>query len=316
MKAIVIDNFGGRDLLKLADVPKPVPGPREVLIRLHAAGVNPVDFKIREGLLRTRMPHQFPIIPGWDAAGVVECAGSRCRRLAPGDAVYAYARKPIIKDGAYAEYLVLPEQQVARKPDALSFAEAAAVPLAALTAHQSLFLAAKLRRGQTALIHAGAGGVGHFAVQLARLAGARVLATAGPANLDFVRALGADTVVDYTAVDFVERVHDITGEGVEVAFDTVGGDVQVRSAQAVRPGGTLVSILAYRDEAALRARGIQTRYVFVSPNRPQLDRLSRLFDQGRLRVHISARLPLAEASTAHEGIEGRHTRGKVVLAID
>ena len=315
MRAVVIHQFGGRDQLQLAEVPTPTPGKREVLIRVHAAGVNPVDWKIREGLLRSRLPHQFPIILGWDAAGVVASTGPGARRFKPGDAVYAYARKPIIKDGAYAEYIVLPESSVALKPTRLDFSEAAAVPLAALTAWQCLFDTAGLKRGQTVLIHAAAGGVGGFAVQLARWKGARVLATASAANHDYVRQLGAHHVLDYRQEDFVEAVRRLAPEGVEVAYDTVGGDVQKQSARVVRPGGCLVSILAFADEAAIRARGVEPRYVFVSPNAGQLKRLATLIERGKMKVTLAARIPLAEAVRAHELIETGHTRGKIVLEI-
>lgn len=315
MRAIVIDQFGGRDQLHLAEVSPPVPGRREVVIRVHAAGVNPVDWKIREGLLRTRLPHQFPIIPGWDVAGVIESTGPGARRFSPGDAVYAYARKPIIKDGTYADYVAVPETSVARKPANLDFAEAAAVPLAALTAWQSLFDAAGLKRGQTVLIHAAAGGVGGFAVQLARWKGARVIATASAANHDYVRGLGAHEVVDYRTDDVAAAVRRFAPAGVDVAYDTVGGEVQQRSAELVRPGGVLVSILAYADAETVRARGVEPKYVFVAPSAPQLARLAGLIERGRLKVTIAARLPLEQAAQAHEMIETGHTRGKLVLAV-
>lgn len=315
MRAMVIHQFGGRDQLQPADLPTPVPGRGEVLIRVQAAGVNPVDVKIREGLARTRFPHQFPIILGWDVAGVIESTGPGATRFRAGDAVYAYARKAIVKDGTYAEFVVLPQANVALKPASLDFAEAAAVPLAALTAWQSLFDAAGLQRGQTVLIHAAAGGVGGFAVQLARWKGARVIATASAANHDYVRSLGAHQVIDYQQDDFVAAVRRAVPDGVDVAYDTVGGDVQQRSALAVRKGGVLVSILAFADEAAVRANGVEPRYVFVAPNAGQLKRLAQLIERGKLKVHLAARLPLAEAARAHEMIETRHTRGKIVLEI-
>jgi NADPH:quinone reductase-like Zn-dependent oxidoreductase len=313
MRAIVIDNFGSRAELKLAERPLPVPLRGEVLIRVRAAGVNPVDVKIREGLLRTRLPHQFPIIPGWDVAGVVEEMGGGCRRLQVGDEVYAYARKPVVMHGTYAEFVAVAEKLVALKPSRMSFAEAASVPLAALTAYQSLVDAAGLRRGQSVLIHAAAGGVGGFAVQLARIRGARVIATASAPHHDYVRNLGAQDVIDYTREDFVAAVRRRYLEGVEVAFDTVGGDVQSRSAAAVRKGGILVSLLAFQQEASLQALGIRTRYVFVTPGATQLRRLAAWVDRGVLRTHLAVQLPLEEAARAHELIESRHTQGKIVL---
>ena len=314
MKAIAIDHFGDASVLTLRDLARPEPGRGELLIRVRAAGVNPVDWKIREGLLKTRLPHQFPIIPGWDVAGTVAALGPGCRRFKKGDAVFAYARKPVIKDGCYAEYVVVSEKNVARKPAKLSFKEAASIPLAALTAWQSLFGAAGLKRGQTVLIHAGAGGVGGFAIQLAKWRGARVIVTARARNHDYVRGLGADAVIDYTQFDFVSAVKSLAPKGVDVAFDTVGDDVQVRSVATVRKGGTLVTILAPRPESQA-AKGIQLKYVFVSPNAAQLKRLAALADAGRLKTHLSAVWPLAGVVEAHRLIQTGHTRGKIVLVV-
>ncbi len=312
MKAVVIDNFGGADVLVCREHPKPVPGKGEALIRVKAAGVNPVDWKTREGLLKTRLPHQFPIILGWDVAGTIAALGPGCRRFKKGDAVYAYARKPIIKDGCYAEFVALPEKHIAAKPATLDFKQAASIPLAALTAWQSLFDAAGLQRGQTVLIHAGAGGVGGFAVQLAKWKGARVIATASAANHEYVRGLGADEVIDYTSTDFVEAVRALAPKGVDVAYDTVGGEVQERTVATVRKGGALVTILA-PTPAAQQAKGIRLHYVFVAPNAAQLKRLAALADAGRLRTHLAAVLPLEQAAEAHRLIQTGHTRGKIVL---
>lgn len=315
MRAVAIDSFGHRDQLRLVDAPMPEPGPRQLRIRVVAAGANPVDFKIREGLLRARLPHQFPIIPGWDAAGIVDKLGPGCRRFPAGAEVYAYCRKAIVKDGAYADYVVVDERVVAPKPAGLDFAAAAAMPLAALTAWQSLFDAADLRRGQSVLIHGGAGGVGHYAIQLARAKGARIWTTASARNHAFVRTLGARHVIDYTQEDFVSSVRAELPDGVDVVFDTVGGDVQARSVETLRKGGTLVSILAFPDAAAVQARGVTPRYVFVSPHAGQLKKLARLAERGRLVPHVSTRLPLGEAAHAHELLEGGHTRGKIVLDV-
>lgn len=316
MKAIGIWNFGGREQLQLIDVPKPAPAAAEVLIRIRACGVNPVDVKIREGLVKTRIPHQFPVIPGWDAAGVVEAVGADCRRFQPGDEVFAYCRKPVVQWGTYTEYVAVPESSVALKPRGLSFDEAASIPLAGLTAYQCLFDAAGVMAGQTVLIHAAAGGVGGFGVQLAHSRGARVIATASAPNRDYVRGLGADAVVDYTKGDFRDAVRRLAPGGVDVAFDTVGGDVQSRSGDVVKPGGILVSILAYQDEAALKAKGIRTAYVFVAPSSAQLDAIAELAQQRKFRTHLAAVLPLEQAARAHEMIETRHTRGKIVLRVD
>lgn len=312
MRAVSFDNFGDESVLQLREHPDPVPGKGEILIRVMAAGVNPVDWKIREGLLKTRMPHQFPIIPGWDVAGKVEKLGPGCRRFKKGAAVYAYARKPVIKDGCYAEYVVLPEKNVALMPKSMDFKQAATVPLAALTAWQSLFDAAGLEKGQTVLIHAAAGGVGGFAVQLAKWKGARVIATASAKNHEYVRSLGADEVIDYTQSDFVEAVRALAPKGVDVAYDTVGEEVQIRSLQTVRKGGTLVTILAPTPEVQ-SARGVHLKYVFVAPNAAQLARLAKLIDSGRVKTHIAAEFPLDQAAEAQRMIRSGHTRGKIVI---
>ena len=315
MKAIYFTTYGEPDVLQYGSLPDPAPGPGEVRIRVRAAGVNPVDTKVRRGLVQSRIPHVLPIVPGWDAAGEIDAVGSGVTRWKPGQAVYAYARKPVVQWGAYAEYLVLPETQVAAKPASLDWNEAASVPLAALTAWQSLFDTAGLERGQRVLIHAGAGGVGGFAIQLAKHAGCWVAATASAANRDYVRSLGADEVIDYTAVDFRPAVRSMLPVGVDVAYDTVGGDVQDRSAEVVRPGGVLVSILAFRDREAIEARGVSARYLFVSPNVEQLDKLAALFERGALRTRVSRVWPLEQAIEAHRQIQTGHTAGKLVLSI-
>lgn len=313
MKAIAIDQFGPVEELTYRELPDPVPGKGEVLIRVRAAGVNPVDRKVRDGLLRARVPHQFPVIPGFDVAGDVVALGPGCRRFKVGDAVFAYARKPVVKDGCYAELVTHTEKHTVMKPANLSYEEAASIPLAAVTAWQSLFDVGELRRGQTVLIQAGAGGVGGFAVQLARWKGAHVIATAGAANQDYVRGLGAHEVIDYTASDFVSEVRRHHPDGVDLALDAVGGEVQERSARAVKTGGILVSLLAYTREAELRALGIQTRYWFAQPNGRHLERIRALAERGVLKTHVSAVLPLREAAEAQRRIVTGHTRGKIVL---
>ena len=316
MKAILFDHYGESGVLKLADISDPHAGPGEVRIRIRAAGVNPVDFKIRKGYLKERIPNQLPIIPGWDAAGVIDETGEGVTSVKAGDEVFAYCRKPVIQFGTYAEYVVVPETFVALKPARASFEEAASIPLAALTAWQSLFDAAGLRAGQTALIHAGAGGVGGFAIQLAKDAGARVIATGSAKNHAYIRSLGADEVIDYTAVDFRDGVRRWCPGGVDVAFDTVGGgEVQAATADVVKPGGTLVSILAYEEEAALQRKGIHTRYVFVSPNCAQLRELAVRYDAGRLQTRLAGVFPLAQAARAHQQMETGHTAGKLVLTL-
>lgn len=315
MKAIAITSYGGRERLGFMDLPTPAPAAGEVLIRIRASGVNPVDWKIREGMLANRMPNIFPLIIGLECAGDVVQCGEGVTRVAEGDRVFAYARKETLHDGTYAEFIALPQSSVTRLPRALSYEEGASIPLAALTAWQALFEMGGLKAGQTVLVHAGAGGTGGFAVQLARHAGARIIATASAPNHDYVRGLGAHEAIDYTRVDFRDAVRDAAPQGVDLVYDTVGGDVQVRSADVVKPGGMLVSILAFADEAALQQKGIQTRYLFVRPVAEHLDALARLIEAGHLRTHLARVLPWTEAAAAHELIEGGHTRGKIVLRI-
>ncbi len=317
MKAVYHEDFGPVDVLKYGDLPRPSPGKGEVLIRVRAAGVNPVDWKIREGLLKTRMPHQFPIIPGWDVAGVVAEVGPGVSGFRKGDAVYAYARKPVIKDGCYAEFVTLPARQIAPKPRSLSFEEAAAIPLAALTAWQALFDAAGLGKGQVVLVQAAAGGVGGYSVQLAKWRGAVVIGTARAENHEYLRELGVDHAVDYSVGDVVDQVRPLVPRGVDVVLDAMGGETQIRSAELVRRGGTLVTILAPQAETekTLRRRGAKLAYVFVAPNAAQLRKLTALAERGDLRVRLAATLPLTEAAEAHRRIQSGHTRGKIVLQV-
>lgn len=315
MRAIAIDRFGGTDTLRVAHLPDPKPRTGEVLVRIVAAGVNPVDWKIREGFLQKAFPHHFPLVPGWEAAGFIEAAGEGARRFARGDAVYAYTRLPEVQHGTYAELIALPESFVARKPAALLFHEAAGVPLAGLTAYQALIRPGDIGPGSTVLVHAAAGGVGHLGVQIAKSTGARVIGTASAVNRAFVERLGVDHVIDYKAGDFRDAVRAIVPEGVTVAFDTVGGEVGRRSLDVVAKGGRLVSVVDRPAPEEAEKRGVRAAYHFVEPSGAELDRLSALADEGKLRVHVSSILPLAEAAEAHvKSREGR-TRGKIVLAI-
>ncbi|MGA1530584.1 MAG: NADP-dependent oxidoreductase [Kiritimatiellia bacterium] len=315
MQTIMFNRFGDVDVLSPGTIDNPRTGPGEVRIRIIAAGVNPVDAKIRRGLLQGRLPHEMPIIPGWDAAGVIDEVGEGVEDWSAGDEVFAYCRKPVIQFGCYAEYVVVPASFIAAKPARASFNEAASIPLAALTAWQSLYDAANLQAGQTVLVHAGAGGVGGFAIQLAKLRGAHVITTASAVNHPYVHGLGADEVIDYTTMDFREAVRAVHPDGVDVVYDTVGGEVQLKSAEVIKPGGTMVSILAYADEAAIQAKGIHTHYVFVSPNNDQLAELAQLYDEQKLSTRIAAEFPLSEAAEAHRRIESGHTAGKMVLRI-
>ena len=315
MKAIAINEFGGRDKLQLMDLPLPEVKENEILVKIKAAGINPVDWKIREGYIKDLFPYDFPIILGWDAAGIVKQAGSKVTRFKEGDEIFAYCRKPSVHGGAYAEYIVLEEEHAAIKPKNISFEEAAAIPLAALTAYQSLFDAAKIKPGETVLIHAAAGGVGGFGVQLAKNHGAVVWATASGGNQEYVKDLGASQVVDYTQEDFRQAIRSQLPDGVDVVFDCVGGEVLQKSVEIVKRTGRLVSIVD--DPTSLARSDIHKEFVFVAPNRTQLTELALMVEQGRLKTHLSQVFPfgLEEARKAHELSESGHTRGKMVIAV-
>ena len=315
MKAIAINEFGGRDKLQLMDLPVPETKSGEILVKVKAAGVNPVDWKIREGYIKDLFPYQFPIILGWDAAGIVEQVGPEVTRFKKGDEIFAYCRKPMVQGGAYAEYIVLEEEHAAIKPKNISFEEAASIPLAALTAYQSLFDTAKINPGETVLIHAAAGGVGGFGVQLARDHGAVVWGTASGRNKEYVKDLGAGRVVDYDQVDFCDSVRSEHPDGVDIVFDCVGGDVLAKSAEIVKQGGRLISIVD--DPTGLARSDIYKEFVFVAPNSTQLTELARMVEQGRLKTHLSQVFPfgLEETQKAHELSESFRTRGKMVLVL-
>jgi len=315
MRAIAIQEFGGRDQLQLMDLPVPAVGAQEVLIQIKATGVNPIDWKIREGFLRDVFPHEFPIILGWDAAGVVEKIGSEVTERRVGDEVYAYCRLPVIHNGSYAEYIALPANIVAKKPVSLSFEQAASVPLVALTAYQSLFDAGGLRSGETVLIHAAAGGVGGFAVQLAKQHGATVIGTASPHNHDYLRGLGADRVIDYVTQDFRQAIRRWYPSGVDLVYDCVGGDVLEQSVEILNPTGRLITIAEPAQAETMKKQGLNVQFVFVEPNARQLEELTNMADQGKLHTHVSDTFPLEEAVQAHEILETHHVKGKLVLTL-
>jgi NADPH:quinone reductase-like Zn-dependent oxidoreductase len=318
MKAVIINEFGDVNQLQLVDLPKPSVGEGEVLIRIKAAGVNPVDWKIRKGLLATRgLPHQFPLILGWDGAGIIEETGFSARRFKVGDAVYAYCRRPVIQKGTYAEYIALPESYVADKPKNISFEEAAAVPLAALTAYQSVYATANIQKGENILILGASGGVGSFAVQFAKLVGAKVFALASEKNHAYLKDLGADETIDYKIGDFCTALKKIAPEGMDVVFDCFGGESLQHAHHCLKNGGKLVSICSPTGNADLLAqKNAQFYYVFVEPNVPQLQHIQSLIESTQLKIHVSEIYPLEEVATVHTKSEFLHTTGKIVLKIE
>lgn len=306
MKAVRIHEYGKAEVLRYEDAPKPVAKAKQVLVKVHAAGVNPVDWKIRGGMMG--MPIGEPITLGFDVAGVVESVGEGVDAYKPGDEVFAYLS--LSRAGGYAEYAVAGVGELAKKPAHTDFTHAAAVPLASLTAWQALFDAAKLERGQSVLIHAGAGGVGHFAVQLAHWKGAKVYATASESNLAFLKELGADVAIDYKAQKFEELAHD-----VDVVLDSIGGETQQRSLGTLKQGGVLVSIVGQPDAKKAKELGVRAVGILVKPDGKQLAEIGALVDAGKVKPFVSATLPLAEARKAHELSEAGHTKGKLVLEV-
>ncbi|WP_433342510.1 NADP-dependent oxidoreductase [Streptomyces sp. CA-253872] len=306
MKAMSLPQYGTADDLRATDLPEPRVAPGEVLIRVRAAGVNPVDWKHAAGGLDAIFETRFPLVPGWDVAGVVERVGFDVPEYAPGDEVFGYVRKDWVQNGAYAEYVSASVRMLAPKPAALSFTEAAGVPLAGLTAYQSLQRIGA-GAGDTVLVHAAAGGVGAFAVQIAVAHGARVIGTASERNHDFLRSLGAEPV--RYGEGLTDRVRALAPEGVDAALDCVGGDAVDASFALVPKPERVASITS--DEAA--ARGGHT--VWVRPDAADLRALADLAEAGGLRVHVAAAFPLDRAPEAWRlSAEGR-TRGKIVLTV-
>jgi NADPH:quinone reductase-like Zn-dependent oxidoreductase len=312
MRAIAVRQWGGRDALELMDLAPPPVAPDGVLLRIRAAGVNPVDAKVREGALAGAFPSHFPVIIGWDAAGVVEAVGPAVTWFKPGDAAYGYCRRHELEFGTYAEFVTVPEGYLAHMPRELSFDEAAAMPLAGLTAHQALEIVG-LRGGETLLLTGGAGGVGHLAIQLAVARGATVIATASPANHDFVRSLGAEPL-DYRDPDLPARVRARTdGHGADAAFDLFGGEGREQAFEALRLGGRLVSVASPPPEPR---EGAEVHYAFVRPSGYDLgEHITPLVHDGRLRPRLAATFPLEAAAAAHERLEGGHVAGKIVLTV-
>lgn len=315
MRAVVQHAFGGPDVLRLDEVPRPEPLPTEVLVRVHAAGVNPVDWQTREGAGMARVLGRPPFIPGWDVSGVVEEVGFGVSHLQPGDEVYGMPWFPRAA-GAYAEFVTAPARQLALKPASLSHEEAAAVPLAALTAWQALVDTADVQPGQRVLVHAAAGGVGHLAVQIAKHLGAHVTGTASAGRHEWLKGLGADELVDYRAVRFEDAVKDI-----DVVIDLISvhhDNTSLRSLDVLRPGGLLVAVPAGVSpelRQAAESRGLRTSPFLVEPDGAALARIAALIDAGELRVEVEKVFTLDQATDAQtQGAKGR-TRGKLVLRV-
>ncbi len=306
MRGIAYERFGGVDVLRLReDLPEPPVGPDTVLVRVHAAGVNPVDMAIREGYLAGFFPHAFPIVPGWDVAGVVEAAGPAVVQFAPGDEVFGYVRRDDVQWGTTAEFVPAPQRCLAHKPQSLSFAEAGGLPLAGLTAYQALTEALDIGEGDRVLVHRAAGGVGFNAVQIAVALGAHVIGTASPRNHGFLRDAGAAEVLDYSAGPISGQL----SEPVDAVLDLVGGDTLADAPQQVRDPARIASVV---DPSV---RDLGGRYVFVRPEHSDLEELGRMADAGQLRVPIAKAFALEQTADAHRLVADGHVRGKVVVTL-
>jgi 2-desacetyl-2-hydroxyethyl bacteriochlorophyllide A dehydrogenase len=306
-KAVRIHQFGKAEVLSYEDAPMPVIKADEVLVKIHASSINPVDWKVREGYLKDFIPHTFPLTLGWDFAGEIVAVGSDVSNWKAGTAVYA--RPDIGRDGAYAEYIAVRANEIAAKPASINWQQAAAVPLVALTAWQSLYEGANVQAGERVLIHAGAGGVGTFAIQLAKLRGAYVITTTSTKNVELVKALGADEVIDYTQNDFS------TLRDIDVVFDTMGGDIQDKSWQTLKRGGRLVSITSQPSDESAALVGATPLYCFVQPNATQLQALAELIDAGKIQIIIDSVYTLKDIAAAHAKSESGRTRGKIVIQV-
>ena len=311
MKAIVIEEYGGLDTLTEKVIEKPPLLDNQVLVEVKAASVNPIDWKLREGYLAEQYSFDFPIILGWDVAGVIKEVGKHVMEYSVGDRVFA--RPDLTRYGTYAEYTVVDELLLAKIPDNLSYAEAASVPLAGLTAYQCLFDVLEIMEGQKILIHGGAGGVGSYAIQLAKQKGAYIATTSSKKNHGFLKDLGADLCIDY----HTENIEDLLSD-YDAVLDTVGESVQTASMKILRRGGRLVSVVDPPNEELANRYGIQEYSYWLEPNGDQLKELARLLKEERLKPIIGETFPLNEkgVKNAHKLSESTHARGKIILKVD
>jgi alcohol dehydrogenase len=332
MKAFVVERYGNNDGLRMVDVPEPSPGAGEVLVRIHAASINPIDFKTRQGKVKAILPYRLPFILGSDLAGVVERVGAGVKDFRVGDEIYGRAGK--LRIGSFAEAIAIAATDIAPKPVSLDMATAATVPLVALTAWQAFTERAKLRPGQKVLVHAGSGGVGTIAIQIASHLGALVATTTSTKNVDWVRALGADVVVDYRKQDFAEVLHDY-----DVVLDTLGGDALSKSVGVLRPGGKIVSISGPPDPGfakeiganfllafamrlmsagirrRARRRGVSYDFFFMRPDGAQLRQIGALIDAGKLKPVVDRVFPFEQTKEALAYVEAGHAKGKVAISM-
>lgn len=307
MKAVRIHQYGSSNVMELEKIVIPEPSEGEVLVKIFAAGVNPIDWKIREGYLAEIIPHSLPLTLGWDFSGEIISLGGNVDNWNIGDSVYA--RPDFSKNGAYAEYIVISENEIASKPKTLNWQKSAAVPLVTLTAWQALKDIGAVKHGDRVLIHAGAGGVGIAAIQLAKQAGATVYTTSSPRNIEFLKELGADVVIDYTNEDFSKL------ENLDIVLDTLGGEVLEKSWETLKKGACLISVAEIPSEDLAAKFEVRASFCFVQANQEQLSSISNLIDLGKLRVEIDSVYRLEDIVEAHEKSETGHARGKIVIQI-
>ncbi|TPG65888.1 NADP-dependent oxidoreductase [Hymenobacter nivis] len=311
-QAAYYTEFGGIDKINVGPLDLPEVGEGEVLLRVKAAGINPVDYIVREGHFQAVVPNAFPAVPGWDVAGVVEKCGHGASRFAEGAEVYGYVRRPVVQHGTFAERLVVPECYLAARPEKLTWEEAGGLPLAGLTAYQSVITAGQLKASETVLILGASGGVGGTAIQLAKNVGATVIAVASAGSAAHMKELGADFTIDYKAGPVGEAVKKVAPDGVDLLFDAVSGDTLTQSLGALKPNGRLISVL--NDGKALNlGPGVRFQHVMAQPSVPDLDHLRDLADAGKLQVPVAQTFALADVKKAFEQIETKHTTGKVVI---
>lgn len=308
MKAVRIYAYGGQDQLKFEDAPMPQVGDKDVLVRVVASSINPVDWKVREGYLKEMLPLTFPFVLGWDVSGIVEAVGNAVTTFKPGDAVYS--RPNIARNGTYAEYIAIDENEIAFKPNTITHGSAASLPLAGITAWDVLVKAGEIKAGDRVLIHAASGGVGSLAVQLAKARGAYVISTTSSKNTALVKSLGADEVIDYRQQAFEQIAHD-----VDIVFDTLGGEVQEKSWQVLKPNGILVSIVSPPPVERATAHKVRSAFVFIEPDAQVLAELATLVDTGKIRPIIAAEFALEDILKAHALSESGHAVGKIVLQV-
>lgn len=313
MKAIILTDAGGTENFSIEEIALPVPQRKEVLVKVHAVAINPVDMKTRKGgSLLAKLQEQEPVILGWDISGEVQEVGEEVSLFKPGDQVFGMVNFPG-SGRAYAEYAAAPEAHLALRPKNISQEEAAATTLAALTAWQALTHEAKLKAGQTVLIHAAAGGVGHFAVQIAKHLGAKVIGTASASNTDFLRELGVDVPVDYETSDLEEQIDQI-----DVVLDPIGGNTTEKSIKTLKQGGVLISIVGgVKDhlQSLIEEKGINAKNYFVHSSGSDMKQLAELLADGIIKPHVSQRFSFEEIAEAHHQIETGRTRGKIVLTL-